>query len=855
MLDNNTQGMTQTNVGRQLPSFKSQLRDITVSRQAVKQSAEDNSLWHFASNTKKFYWDAYDTTDERLQKANKKAAQMSAVAYMMKMAANRNWQDWSDAQTEKEVFTRYFWLFPEDAWAVKEYINSEWDPEEFWMEMWWVPTDEEESFMDALWNVLEQLAAPYNIAWKWIRNLWYSIQDWYIGKDEWRTYRNALTEYVHDNYTFPTDEDREWSRLRTNAYPEALSEYTKWQNPTDAWIKTLEWWALALWETVTVPWAIIAWTLAVGSEIPYIQDAIAWWMWAIVWLWWITLWILSHFLPDEYLEELDWLITEETKELTEWFIWWYYVAKWWKQGKSLYKWTQNKYYQAKQLVNDAYKDIKSNPLKLFTKLKDYLTDSKVAEKWKNWYNESTLKREVIDPAKERYAPDWDKEFPEEDLIPEGDIKWRSDANLQMEDISTMISKWAKPNQRVAVNETLKTLPKNLKSTTKNLSELSNNIEKTIMDEIVKAEDTFLGKDVRKFTPEEIKKIQEWNVTLEWTKSDYSVDYWNDPVETAFNMIREMEWWPRDKVLTKDQAIVEAKYKKYVNEWLTRLEIADLARELTKRFKIYKTKWMWMYDTQTAIDVEPIRVALKSITRDWYKYAWVNDALVELDRIYSNAATTVELLADVIDQAAKQRWNRYPQTPTQRKASKTIKYSKNMWKAFRELLLWDKELNASEVNDNLNYLLKIHDSWFDALWREWNNFDKLVSAANKMAKELEIFESFPDGEVMPDTKIWEWTAKAPKSDWFEDVVDIIDSEELVKMKKDLNKAKKEELMWNYTKAVWEFLKELWLDDAATEELTKNIQEPLFIIEEWQWGKRVDMLWRNKWKTKSKSKSSK
>ena len=805
-----------------------------------------------SSNT--MYGNAIQNKNKAFSQEEMKASQLDAFAAIVKWRGLEDWfKEWNQYNTTPEITQRYLELNPtqEVADRLIQYANSDEDPYDFALEMWILLTPEEQRIKKyendlqlVFWdNVPNWVTKVYWWSQEFLQKLWLPIEK--IAQWE----RNSITDadskwndeakmvWAIENYAVRNfwkqiqelDEYETMKALNDLQDEEVLSNYLP--NEYKALTDTMEW----IW------WAVLEWEFPIASELfTAAEDTEVWAAWAKIlntaaaWIWQLltytnpALWWIAYKLPSEE-DRIEWYS----------FLWWVWLARWgkwkWNSKWNGWGWISSfiDWIKPKNLYN-SFIEWKNNKV---TQWKE--TGEKVLNKWKEYYNDSTLKKEVVDPSIEKYfGPDWETR-PEVESNPEA----VTDIDYKMKELATKISKWVEDNQRDAVNETLKTLPREIKSNTASIEELSNNIDSSIMKRVIDAENTFYKRDRRKFTKEDIENISKWEVSLEWVKEDpYTVEYWTDPVEDAFRALRTMNEYEIWKPKTVAQARIEARWKKYLWEWLTRLEIAELARDLTKTFKLYKPKGLWQYETITSAVIEPIRRQLKSIANNGYEYAWVKNALTELDKIYSNAATTIELLSDVENAARKERGNTDVQTDTQRLAWKVMKFSKNMWWAFTDILLNNKKLTPDMVNTYMNYLLKVHDNYFDQLGRKWNNFENFMTTADKLAKEMEIYETRPEWEVLDsDNKIWEPVKKKP-SDWFDEYVEVVDStnSELSKAKMDW----KNEALNNYKAALLEFLKELWVEEKDIPDTVNYITEPLFEVEEW-W-KRTDFLGRDVWR---------
>lgn len=882
---------------------------INAFRQSHKAAAQTEWVDNLVLSSNNNYFEKLNVTDDNLYKGYNSASQLDWFAAIVKAKWEDRWEDWSKEKSAKDVITRYIKEQHPKKWFVDrlaEFADSDIDPYDFALNEWAALTPEEQRanrYKEELERLFGDDLPSWLVKTYWwtqeiLRDVWLPIDIWYNAvsnavfseyKDDeqwrliwaidnyaWRKFWKHIREL--DKYEL-ANAIRELQKTDENVianwlFDKVWTNLEKYEaNNRRAFTNALEsvWWVAM---SMAFPWVTSLFAVAEETPIleywPALLNAYVQPMWQII-NWLVPpLWLIRMQLPtDEDRQEWDTFVysmfaiwnherggTKYDKMVKQDFLDFYNAVKPSALYKAFKSWKANKINNIKNWISNTISEwvdtVKNAVTKGIGKAKDY-------------YNDSSLKSEVVEPTKEKYFwPDWESTKEVEIATdPEEIAKIEND----MRELSTKISKWVEDTQRESVNETLKTLPRDTKAKTNSLQDLSDNVESSIMKRIIDAEDTILKKDRRKFKKQDIERLSSWEVSLEWTREEpYKSTYGSDPVEEAFRALRNMYEYEEWHAKTQAQAEIEVKWQKYLNEWLTRWEIAELARDLTRTFKLYKPKWMWPYETITSSTIEPIRKALKSIVREWYDVAWVKDALTELDRIYSNAATTNELVYDVIKKARQERGNKDVQTDTQGAASKVIKFTKNMRSALSDYVLNNKSLSPDMVDTYMNYLLKVHDSYFDRLWRKWNNFDKLIEATDKMAKELEVYETWPEWEVIDWAKMWEWVAEWPVSDWFTDTVDIIEpwknAEQSVavnntkKWLSDLSKQGKEDAYNNYKNALWDVLRELWVKEWDIDAAVKYITEPLFEVEA-EWTK-TDFQWNdvtNKPKTTSRKNNKK
>ena len=311
---------------------------------------------------------------------------------------------------------------------------------------------------------------------------------------------------------------------------------------------------------------------------------------------------------------------------------------------------------------------------------------------------------------------------------------------------------------------------------------------------------------------EIEARSSWETSQKWAYWEYKSEWWSDPVEDALHMRRKMrryDW----KAPTQEDSYYETFLERYQWEWVKLIDLYNLARELTKQFKLYKENWSWvMNDTITADNVNKVRVALKNIAKDiikeeyWGSNPQLVNALSILDEVYSKAATTTELFSEMAEKATWERGKKPAQNQAQSDASSIYKAITDVKKVASDMFLWEKSLTPETVNSQLNYYLKLHDELFDSLWR-------------KPKYDLEWIKSDIDSLIKND----------------------IENNPMLKSPDVPLENKVQYIEW-YQEALVNLFKALWYKEQAVEAANAMV-EPLFeIVDPW---KRTDFLWRKTW----------
>lgn len=195
---NQTPTPMNSNIRERLSWLRS-FREGAVLRKAKQTQntldADSNNLFEQSLNV---------NNKELSQKYNQ-ASQSAAAASMIKSYAERNGDDWSDLNTPQEILTEYFTLNPDDETynKIMDFTQSNRDPEEFWLEMWWIEPIKE-TFMDKAKN---------SIVWPFARAIWalgwgaYWLWEWVYNasKRPWEfTQRELDRWYLVEDPNSPT---------------------------------------------------------------------------------------------------------------------------------------------------------------------------------------------------------------------------------------------------------------------------------------------------------------------------------------------------------------------------------------------------------------------------------------------------------------------------------------------------------------------------------------------------------------------------------------------------------------------------------------------------------------------------
>ncbi len=887
----------QSNVGKAFSPYKNRLRQIWENRKMMMQQAEDNSMEHLAANSENLSNWSYNVSNPELSKEYNKYGQMSAVAYMVKYAAKRAWQNWTES-TPKDIMSRFYTLNPnpEIEKKITEFINSDRDPEEFWIEMGWIPTEIEDNmdFWEKLfltdwrnidwewnwvWDIWNMLSAPWRMLWQGSVDMhmaqWkdnpnspyaneldaYAIDD-YAYRKYWK-----LTEYMNDEeldrlmLDFQLENAKKWE-YRGSDWEKTITVKGKpWDSSLDRWrydsssIELLGW-AFIEWLNLAFPGATAA--LSVAGVTPITKQV----LWLIAYWGW-KLWDLTFMEPhvNEWLESLPDDVQWEMREIvwmTELAAILWGTAKWWRPKIQESWWFKNaiESLESSEIIRSAintYNKFKQKTSELKEKSYDlaYKAWEKMWERWR-WENKSSeqaspkekssLRKDFVRDAKRDLEPvwqaigkgigytrenliqpaierktnqwNWERRMPEAtDPVEIENIKWKINKK------SWEITNADTPETRQRVTNTLWRLSnsdREMFSQQKDLWQLSKTISEKLEKPIMDTEDSILGKDpslvTRKFVEEKYwwqELIAEdsalWEVSsITWPAARWDVV--NKAFDSFFDMARKTEW-----TKSVETSAMENLYKKYNSwAWLTSLELYQLARYLTRKFRVFQRDWSWtIRDTVSAKYINDLRTAIKNIAKDnvrenlWAEYA---DYLDILDKFYWDAAVTNDLLSKRFTDALREENTVPSKNYAQEKVSgipMTVTQIKNMWK---DILGWGSKNTPYSVNSELNYKLKLWDEDFDMLWRklDWPSLEDIIKEVEKLSeKELSAL----DAEGNPVIK---------------------------------NRQK----YLDYNRKNLEYLfKALGYDEQVINEV---IEQSLF--REWEFSswKRVDFLWRTRWK---------
>ena len=809
--------------------YKSRLREIADNRRQVKQAAEDDTFNHLSASAMELDNQAYKTSDENLNKEYKKNSQLAAVSYMVKYAAKQNWADWSNLTTVSDIMSNYFNKFPETAPQIKEFINSDRDPEEFWIEMWWIENDRDEETLNWLERIWSDLKMPVDILVEWAYDLawwgeratwneWYAdtlaIDDFALRK-YWKTIANMTEEEIARlELDLDLERAKNWSYIMWDWEANVWWEYVPWKNrqrldvaATELWL----WWALSALE-MAYPWPS-AWLVALW-ETPIVNLPIQlFWEWGrLIWnlvsmIPWVDWWIAS--LPEDVQEEVksiwwmlvlwkmigkwtvkDWQIRPRLKNTINKItandiIWWImdFVSKYWDKLKE-------------SKLSNTLSDINNNPWNYVNMLWDWALD--IVKNW--WWWTSEAANSLWDTVKKFTKSSDFKKLEKQRKMDDKkmDSAWR-------------IS-WAKWNKAIEQTETFKN----------ELERLGNDVLKELDKKWITEEDLYdvmsehsnwyeawedwiFSRNTVRYKPWQSRWVQNMRDSDTWISARPVVV---DPIWNWIKYLRQI--YKNDRNMTQTLDIIEKKWK---TKWLTRAEANQLARQIAEWARIYKEWLRDMYTADYVQEIEQARRDLKDWAREPFKETvpWLYKALEYLDNAWSDNMNTKSMLRGNMENLRSYK-NDYPaQEDWQKKWWTVTRTLSSRWKNVLDSIFQSRKYNpitrSAWLRNNIKDFIK-NNKW------EKNSYENIIK---------EWYDATFRDVVNPEWTsyyVWEWEVMYPKKwnwrdsrNYLEDIVEIVEdtSAEWGNPNRLINK------YWNLESQ----LKQLWLSDAEIAEANNVI----------------------------------
>ena len=331
------------------PKVKERLKEIANNRKQLKETSNVDSYEQLSSDAINLDTQSYQVSHPSASKDLKRDSQWASTAYMVKYAWERNGADWSEQRNVSEIMSRFFELNPsvEIQQKILDFVNSDRDPEEFWIEMWWIPTDIEDT-MSTLekvfltdwrdldwwwWDIAKALKYGWDVLVQWGMDLWWWLSN--LAWEEGQADTLALDNYAYDKYwkhiknmnedeikRLQLDLDlqraKNWNYIISdwNASWDDTSPYQSYidrQRPDIAAIEIWAWWFLE-WLELVYPWATLA--LSAWWATPYLNRPLQAFTAVWEWLWW-WIWELLKLEPhvEEWVNSLPDDVREEMKTI------------------------------------------------------------------------------------------------------------------------------------------------------------------------------------------------------------------------------------------------------------------------------------------------------------------------------------------------------------------------------------------------------------------------------------------------------------------------------------------------------------------------------------------------------------
>lgn len=765
-----------------------------------------------------------------------------------------NWDAVADAIKDENLnlldFWVKYWLVPseedEEIWFLGKTINSFFS---FAPTLWNAVENQWNMWNEVIWSI-KDLFDEDNVPDKRDAAILEWVKDNLSYAKFWKPYwmlsskqKIELVQYARDN------EDTVIEQYRAN-FAKSVAALVLWE--TDALITSKFPKAKALFS--------VAWEIPVVKYWPELLSAIIqlWGMWIqILWDEWLdALWLPTTeelLWAEEYSQQLQaaiWtrlaLWIGSNKKVQGWTAAWlksllktmrvselmpYYVAfkelmwEWaYKVGETLGKWynrAKDKYSNSDGIWWSLWRWTKNTGSWLWNKWVkptwEYLWKKWVKRAWKtrawgreqkNKIKEEMLKsnfewdiwEQIIKPTQEKYWwLDWDMEIPEE-TNPE----MLKNIEKSQQDMSNRMSWWSSERQRQAFTDALNELKKESKRENRTIEDTKKTLD-DYKNDIIKWEDKFLNKLRWKINKERVDRVTGNKELGIWDNDSYATEYGFDPFEKGVEKVRKMwkydvEKW--EKPRTSNQASIERMYKKYEAGELTPLEAKQFSRYLWNEFELFKKDASWeARDWVSQREISEIRWWISEIINDIVKEELpeYEMAIKTLDKAYSDAATSSELLVDQIWKLNEEIKKTDYQTELQKEASNEYDFSQNPLGKTLDTLTNSDPLSVTKLNDYWNYYLWMHDRMFSQRWRKWAG----------------IYELLKDIDKIPDIE-WELPI-------FEDEITKSNLEDLLKLEDKISLSKLQ-----YQNALENIFKKLWYDETAAENTAKKIvaEEPLF-----------------------------
>lgn len=797
------------NVGSSFSQYKTSLKNLSQRRKQISQMATDSSINKMNQDSENLFQLSCKTWDEKMSRECKRQSQLAAVASMIKYDAANHWANWDDISRVNDVFSRFFSYNadPDNRIynAIDQFADSDWDPEEFWIKMWWIPTDEEDQSLNWLERVIQWLWMP----WKMLTQWWYDLAAW-AERSLWNwDYARvlALDDYAYNKYwkvvEDMTDEEIRRLELDLKLHPELLQEREDRENPNVAWTEIALWWGL-LWLEMAYPKAMV-WITAAW------ETPVVWWPIQMLWLAWYGIWSLVSMVPpvNWWIASLPEDLQEDVKSIWGNLILWRSIQKWWF----------DKNWNLRPQIKQFLSNIDSNLM--IWAIMDYIANEWAFKAWEwtreladyvSWewaYKMWEWTRWMLDNAKGTI-----KKFKEW-------INDKEDLRQREQDLQNFKEKndyawriWAVTDQKRAIEESniVRRALENLDNESMDINNMTTEELLDILTDQSKSisayEKGIYSLDERRYTPRDSRRVKNTTDPMTWESSPKI----KDPIWDWIKLLKDI-FEDNSDIVTQIE-LIEKRRKKI---WLTRWEANVLAQMISEWAKIYREWSRDKYTTDYIKKAEAVRRALKERAREPYKnIEWFYKVLETLDSVWSDNLNTQALLKNEMNKA-QAYVNSYPhQSSWQKQWEFAMNTKQSWWKNILSSLFNSKKYNTTtreaELPTNLKNFYKLNKKdW-------WINYMKMVKDWYD--------KTFRD--IVPTTKeseyVWEWEVINRNPSWIDknyldeilETVEIIESAEWVPAKA------KTEVISSLEKQ----LEALGFDEATIEQV-RNASEV------WQW----------------------
>lgn len=691
-------------------------------REEIKLRKAKEGINNMDNNSIGFYDKSLSVRDPQLSKRYHMASQSSAIAPIIKSYAENNWDDWSDLNDPQEILTEYLKLNPDDATynRIMDFVQSDWDPEDFWVEMWWIKKDA----LDKAWDWAKWV-------WKWFLSFfetgWDAVRNAVNGAieeiEQWTVFNPSKTDYTasakenfaqrkywKDYYSLTPEQKAEAD------YEVSTKEWYEENKPTAqrAVSKWMEAWLDAFF-TIYAPWMKGAFSAT--WETPYLN--------------YLNQWLGAVTEMGGYLiNALPWLYqfreslqTEEEKKERDQFVGSLWLMKllkkrWedWKAGRWNVRDTILREIDPATIVKEFQKRVMEAPEDIkqgVGKLKENLSKSE-QPKVSNTTPKSPL-QELRDTNASLGK--------ESNALVTRIVKWSS----KLKGDSTNKTKWS-------ISRWLSELKEEDTST---YSDTYNALAKK-WNEYKKQIDDILSKDTKTYWRED--------TMLDWREGVSGKSYKIDPVIKALDkMIEEFSERPNKRIKYEF-------YKEKVMNWeITLKELNDIARDFNTEYSdsMYAGDWIKEKTWLNAGAARELRTQLKAVVRKLWKETWLDELskLEELDSRYHDNITAQEFIWDMV--YGKDTFD-------------ATRHVKTEWEVFGDVLWrWTKALGAAK-NLDIAWVKNAFSRWIpeSASYAELEmelprNINRLREINKSMSDNSKSISSM---EKLDFSKEWEWLSK-------------------------------------------------------------------------------------------------